>query len=147
MSFHAGSQHGEQRVDEDLEVVLYGRTRDGRVARDAGDVDDLAVHARGDLEEAHEAPDPTHEGLGLDFLAHVRLDVRLEEGARSRTRDREREHPVLECCVEFAVEVELGEREGEERQELRAPAEQVRSAALQLARARARQDEALASRW
>ena len=68
----------EERVPQDVEVLVDGRPRDLGVARHGGEVDDRRVAGGGDPEEPAEGRDVAGRPLGQDLLLEVGARVGLE---------------------------------------------------------------------
>jgi hypothetical protein len=73
-----GELVSDERVLEDLVVLPHRAGGDAGVRGDGGVVDLLAVHQTRHVEEAAEAVDRPRQALGLDLLAQVGADVRLQ---------------------------------------------------------------------
>ncbi len=72
----------DQRVFENLVVLLNRPGGEGGVAPDRREVDGAAALGCRHVQEPADPPQVAHEGLGLDLLAKIRLRVAFEKIAR-----------------------------------------------------------------
>jgi hypothetical protein len=129
------------RIYEDLIVLLHGFRVDTAVARDVGVAREIAVGITHGLEEAREGGDVAGEPLIDDFLLEVVHDIGLQRAFVPRGQVVRRH----EAPVENLQEIEVLDLRGDQRVHLvppGAPAQEVGAAPLELAGARAAEDEA-----
>ena len=73
---------GEQRVPEDVEVAVDGRSRDLRVAGEIGLVDDGSVAVRREIEKAGKGGKISRESLRGDLLREIGAYIASQHNPR-----------------------------------------------------------------
>ena len=114
---------------------------DAAVARDAGDVDDLAVVEGCDRQEARESRKVPDKPLGPDLLAEVKPDIALEHGSPIVGDPDQGDGSHIEGGIEVKIVAELGRGQGMHGLVQCPAGEQVDAGRLELPRARSEQRE------
>ena len=134
----------DQRVLEDLVVLLDGPGRERSVASDRRGVDDPPVLRRDHVEEPGEAPQIPHHGLGLHLLPQVRLGVARQQlpGISLGAGDDGGKAAVAQRALEVEPLALLGQGQRVKAARGGPAGEEIGRAPPELARARAREQEA-----
>lgn len=131
----------DQSVFENLVVLTYRARRQADVGRDGGEVDLLAACEPRRVQEPAEIADRPGQALGLDLLAQVGADTRLQVFREFRRVEDGRQTAAIES-IEHPPVVDLRGCEGVQPGHAGASAKQVRATPLQLARAAPGQNKA-----
>jgi len=133
--FPGWQPEADQRVDEQVEMVLHRGSGDGGVPGDGGHIRGLTVLARGDFEKAGEAGEVARQGFGADFLIEIGFGVAAQILLGRWRRCGNRQAAEAECFGNIEIAAEFG---GHQRKHLRgdgAAGEQVHTAPAQFSRA------------
>lgn len=74
-----GEKPTQQRVFQNAEIALYGRSSHAHVPCDVGDVQDLPVHHGGHGQKTVEHVEISDQGFLLNFLFQIGFDVRIQK--------------------------------------------------------------------
>jgi hypothetical protein len=134
----------QKGILQDLEEPSDRLLRDLAVAGELRVVDPVAARGRGDIEKSRVGTDVSDQGLRLNLLAEVHGRVRVEHVlSRDRIQIDTRETADLQGTLQVERFADLPDRERVQVLENDAARQEVRPAALELARAGPREDEAM----